>query len=201
MLRAREAPHRLCRLLRHALPQAVVRGAGSADGGRLLLLRRRARAILESQDPARSRGRLPPRRAAPLPRRRRGSHARPRPGAPSRPLRRCRQVAQWQADAAARLWRQPRTTGAVRAVDRDVAPPPHRLSPCHAATHATRVSRRRFDRRLRRARQALSRRDGGRGRAQGVRGRSGGRAGALRRGPPRAQRRGRGAVHRPVRGA
>ena len=159
MLRARAAPHRLRRLLRHALPQAALRGAGPADGGRLLLLRRRARALLEPQDPARPRGRLPPRRAAPLPRRRtKRSCPAWRPGAPSAPLRRRRQVAQRQADAAARLRRQPRTRPAVRAVDRDVAPPSHRLSPRHATAHPARLSRRRSDRGLRRARRALPRR-------------------------------------------
>ena len=47
---------------------------------------------------------------------------------------------------------------AVRALDRDVAPPPHRLSPRHATAHPARLSLRRGDRGLRRARRALPRR-------------------------------------------
>ena len=130
MLRARAAPHRLRRLLRHALPQAALRGAGAADGGRLLLLRRRARALLEPQDPARARGRLPARRAAPLPRRgTRRSCLAWRCALSPRRYDAVVKSLNGQADAPARLRRQPRARAAVRAVDRDVAPPAHRLPP------------------------------------------------------------------------
>ena len=105
-------------------------------------------------------GRLPSRRAASVPRRGRGGDAWPGARAQPAPLRRRRQVAQRAADAPAGVRHEPRAQAAVRPVDRDVAPPAHRLPPRQPAAHPPRLSRRRVDRRLRRTRRALPRRDG-----------------------------------------
>src|SRR3954453_18488319 len=136
ILSAHEASRCVRRLLRHALPPAPVRGAGAADGGRLLLLRRRARALLESPHPARRRRRLPAGRAAPLPRRGRGGHAGACPGAQPAPVRRGREVAERAADAAPRVPHRARPRRAVRAVDGHVVPPADGVPPGVTAADA-----------------------------------------------------------------